>query len=163
MFEIMLRSGVPPHMGQSPLPGSEAEAVGSKPVANKANTSINDLFKRFVVLFPLRFIVQSSFSCPNIHLPSAYCLPLLIQVDLQIIEIQFRQRATEDSRRSLPIRNRIYAFHHPRRRFCVARQPHFSPRTYLTIRKILHFKLHAVPSVRFPRQRNSGGAGIFPL
>jgi hypothetical protein len=27
MFETMLRSGVPPHIGQSPPPGSDAETV----------------------------------------------------------------------------------------------------------------------------------------
>src|SRR5687767_4488302 len=30
IFEIMFRSAVPPHMGQSPDPGSEALAVGSE-------------------------------------------------------------------------------------------------------------------------------------
>jgi hypothetical protein len=36
MFETMLRSGVPPHMGQSPVPGSEAEAVNTKGSMQKA-------------------------------------------------------------------------------------------------------------------------------
>src|SRR5215207_9352002 len=30
MFEIMLRSGVPPHIGQSPEPGSEDDTVGAR-------------------------------------------------------------------------------------------------------------------------------------
>src|SRR6185369_1446821 len=30
MLETMLRSGVPPHMGQSPEPGSEAETTGTR-------------------------------------------------------------------------------------------------------------------------------------
>src|SRR5215208_3466543 len=33
MSEIMLRSGVPPHMGQSPEPGSDAETAGTRQYA----------------------------------------------------------------------------------------------------------------------------------
>jgi hypothetical protein len=52
-------------MGQSPLPGSEAEAVGSelraassKPLAKPANNIvINLIFKSFLVPFFLRIII----------------------------------------------------------------------------------------------------------
>src|SRR5678815_2870933 len=39
MFETMLRSAVPPHMGQSPEPGSEADADGARQYTAAVNRS----------------------------------------------------------------------------------------------------------------------------
>src|ERR1043166_3669425 len=38
-FETMLRSGEPPHMGQSPVPGSDADAGGAKQYTAAVNRS----------------------------------------------------------------------------------------------------------------------------
>src|SRR5215210_491366 len=39
MLEVMLRSGVPPHMGQSPVPGSDASTAKAKGKSVKAKSS----------------------------------------------------------------------------------------------------------------------------
>src|ERR1041384_1253572 len=49
MFETMLRSGVPPHMGQSPVPGSDADVAGArKQIPAERNATIST--DRFLTL-----------------------------------------------------------------------------------------------------------------
>ena len=38
MLETMLRSGVPPHIGQSPLPGSDADTRSGAPASETSAT-----------------------------------------------------------------------------------------------------------------------------
>src|SRR5262249_17838710 len=49
--ETMLRSGVPPHMGQSPVPGSEAQSRASASASAKAQLRVH--FKIFFIGSPL--------------------------------------------------------------------------------------------------------------
>src|SRR5687768_12855649 len=65
-------------------------------------------------------------------------LTLLVRIHFQIIKIDFRQGIAENSRRALPIWNRVDAFDHPRRRFSFANGPDFSTRAGFAVGKILN-------------------------
>src|ERR1041385_4568187 len=52
-LETMLRSGEPPHMGQSPVPGSDADADGARQYAatvNKSNAHIRAVGRRIIAI-----------------------------------------------------------------------------------------------------------------
>src|ERR1051325_7767134 len=57
-FETMLRSGVPPHMGQSPVPGSDADADGARQYAatvNRSNAHIR-VVGRLIIALDLKLL-----------------------------------------------------------------------------------------------------------
>jgi hypothetical protein len=66
MFETMFRSGVPPHIGQSPVPGSDAnigvdELVDTMPAAS--STAAADRKKIREVIGGLRLVIGDGIGC----------------------------------------------------------------------------------------------------
>ena len=142
MLETMFRSGVPPHMGQSPVPGSAAELPGINVEAvrsKKMNAT------EAMVIVVLCMTVDYSFfeDC------------LIIPIHFDVIKVDFCERAAKNAGCSLAIWNRIDALDHPRARFSVRGKPNFTAGSSSSIRQILHFKFHSIPGIRFPRERNS--------
>src|ERR1700687_4613960 len=106
MFETMLRSGVPPHIGQSPPPpGSEATMRAGRAPRASINSSTVRSLKRSDRNRRRGFV----FICQN--LLSATCA--LICHELEVVEICTELCIHEESRRALSIPDRIHFIDQP--------------------------------------------------
>ena len=117
MLETIFRSGVPPHIGQSPVPGSAAVAVGSKLLEEgkrqKAVVSATDINAPKKIGSALRLtglVLTILFMAIS---PVFYECGLVIFIDLKIVKIEFRQRATKNARCALTVGYWIDALDHP--------------------------------------------------
>src|SRR5437016_4533169 len=103
MDETMLRSGVPPHMGQSPLPGSEAARCAGRVPATAARISASSNSARRDrrdgdVVFLVRFVLM------GVRLASI--LPLLVCGDLEIVQVSAELSVHKQPRRPLAVPDR---------------------------------------------------------
>src|SRR5262245_63938878 len=99
MFETMFRSGVPPHIGQSPVPGSDAStntgAVAARATAARKHNT--------------RFMITS-----------------FIGSKFQIVDIGAELRVDEEARGALSVADGIGLVDLPGRGLCVAGRPRFA-------------------------------------
>src|SRR5688572_20842610 len=110
-FDTMLRSGDPPHIGQSPVPGSEAERRAVAPAATKPKPKTTQRRKRML--------------CDSAALRrrvSAFVM-LFIGSQFQIVDICAELSIDEKPGCTLAIADRIRLVDLPRRRFGRARGP----------------------------------------
>src|SRR5262245_59275201 len=89
----MLRSGVPPHIGQSPLPGSDAErrAAPTAETASTASQSPAFLYELMMCVDPFRVVFSW----------------LLVRRYFQIVQLRPELHIHEYARISLPVADRI--------------------------------------------------------
>src|SRR5262245_31843282 len=101
MFETMFRSGVPPHIGQSPVPGSAADADGSTFKTQKIATAASVIVMTAVLVFlivciplkkdePVTFSVSTIMKSVAIRRQTEVYRTLLVRIHLQVVEVQFR-------------------------------------------------------------------------
>src|SRR5688572_7354160 len=112
-FDTMLRSAVPPHIGQSPVPGSDATRRTVAAATTKARTTTTqrrkDAKKGGISAFVMLFIGGQ----------------------FQIVDIRAELGVDEKSRRALSIADRIGLVDLPRRRFGLAGRPRLATRAHL--------------------------------
>src|SRR6187397_250508 len=104
-FDTMLRSGVPPHIGQSPVPGSEATRRVAAAAAIR-HTAATLRTRAFLMLF--------------------------IGRKFQIVDVSAELSIYEEPWRSVAIADRIRLVDLPRRRLRLARRPRLAARAHLT-------------------------------
>src|SRR5262245_8976677 len=115
MFETMLRSGVPPHIGQSPLPGSDADIL--TPCVALATTIALAIARHFTVSLVIIFFSLAAGLHPRRVLtlmPRSGCTGLrsawpraLICHELQVVDVRAELRVDEQARRALLVADRI--------------------------------------------------------
>src|SRR6266496_1360964 len=135
----MFRSGVPPHIGQSPLPGSEAEAklLAMPSVTATANAKKADLEVRILEVLFLMIVLVRSF----------------VRRHLDVIDKDLVWRVGKNSRAPLPIAKRIDALESPISRLGFGRRPRLAASSHLSVGQILDLQLQAIPGIRFPFER----------
>src|SRR5688572_17969285 len=142
-FDTMLRSGAPPHIGQSPVPGSEAERRTAVPAAITATATLT-LRRRGAEKI---FFLTREFLCVSASLRRSVnvLVMLFIGSKFQIVDIGAELSIDEKPRRTLPIADRIRLVDLPRRRLGRALRPRFAARAYLPVREVPAAQLDRVP------------------
>src|SRR5258706_14222737 len=112
----MFRSGVPPHIGQSPMPGSDACTKHTTDAATK---------KVMITTFILAPGSWRFFTGPWPLTPGPF---LLVRFHLQIIQVHPELRVNKQSRRALVIPDRIDLLDRPRRRLRFSGRPRLPAR-----------------------------------
>src|SRR5688572_167914 len=139
MFETILRSGVPPHMGQFPVPGSPARMEGE--VATARTSRMPPIRKRLLMIdIPFRTSVRRQG---------------------EIIQIRAELGIEEESWCTLTIADRINSFKRPGRRFGFPNRPRLALNAHTIVRHVLHAKLQPVPGVGLPGEIRLNGARGF--
>src|SRR5688572_25573051 len=121
MLDSMLRSGVPPHIGQSVPEGSPARASSVREVSPRQAVRYTSFFMDFVCIVHYRRTVDR--------------LLRRVPIDLDVVVVQLRASARlgwrigVESRRSLDAANRIDALDRPGGRLGLALRPHLAART----------------------------------
>ena len=146
MLDTMLRSGVPPHIGQSPLPGSDGDV---KLVFVTPNAAAR--MSRKVVI-----CLRMMFGRVDPIWPSCSCRPECCR-SRSPTRRRRRRRVGIDARRPLEAADRIDALDRPRGRLGLSLLPHFAAGADLARSHRLHLELHHVPRVGLPRERDLRG------
>src|SRR5688572_2391418 len=107
----MLRSGVPPHIGQSPLPGSDAESDAA-PIARRATTSMRN-----------RMVISMCLIGGSTGPALLACGRRLVRRHLEIIQVRAELRVDEQARCALTVADRVHLLDRPRRGLRLADRP----------------------------------------
>src|SRR5688500_18809844 len=134
-FDTMLRSAVPPHIGQSPVPGSEAETRTAAPAAIKAKATLTQRRKAAEHAFVSTKELLCDSAAPRRRVSVLVMLFILRQ--FQIIDVRPEFSVDEEPRRPLQITDRIRLVDLPRSRFGPAGGPRLAARAHLAVGKIL--------------------------
>src|SRR5687768_10643399 len=138
-FDTMFRSGEPPHIGQSPVPGSEAKRRAVETVAITARATL----------------MQSRKDAKNASAPLRRVFVMLfIGCQLQVVDVRPELGIDEETRRTLAIPNRIGLVDLPRRGLGLPGGPCLAARAHLAIGQILDAQLDRVPRVGLPLERH---------
>src|SRR5262245_9867643 len=92
MVETMLRSGVPPHMGQSPEPGSPEPVL-------EAETRVVTM----IVAIATTLKANSDLDVRDFISPLGCYSPSLVRGDFNVIKKEFIRAVSEDARAADPI------------------------------------------------------------
>src|SRR5688500_14789518 len=157
-LETMLRSGVPPHIGQSPVPGSPAANRAAKRSA--PDTALNTFEDRIVKPLSSRSVPDSrSARMRTAAPPGASSVP----GHLDVVEKHFKRRVCVNARTAFPIPNWIHFLDVPGRRLGFTCRPSLALRLDLALRQILDPQLQPVPGFRLPGEWHRGGSCGFRL
>jgi hypothetical protein len=121
----MFRSAVPPHIGQSPPPGSDADAklfVRFRAIATAVTNKSNLKLRVFIIL---QCLVAS----------------LLVRRDLYVIDKDLVGRVGKNTSAAVMIAKRFDPLEHPFSRFGFGGRPGFASRSNLAVGEILDLNL----------------------
>src|SRR5574341_580714 len=138
MSDTMLRLGVPPHIGQS-FANTPAEAAAT-------NTEITTI----------RTILRSLCAFCAFCGPSAALLrPLLVPVDLHVIEKHVRDPVGINTRAARHVRDLVHLLDGPRLGLGAIHRPHLAVDARRAVLLVIDAQFHAIPLVGVPLERHA--------
>src|SRR5262249_34339036 len=145
MFETMLRSGVPPHIGQSPPPpGSDAASRASRPPDV-------DRMSAAPIAARARTERRREESIVITFLGTTQILPPSVRADLQVIPVRAELGVSNKPRRAVAVSDGIQLIDHPRGWLGLSRRPDLGLSPDFAVGLILDAQLQVIPGVGFPR------------